>query len=65
MAIGEFCPQEGACEIPVPKQSDQGDALFSFTLEKNVKFWKLKFFWTFKFWNIWNKSLNFDLKKTP
>ena len=24
-AIGEFCPQEGACEIPVPKWSDQGD----------------------------------------
>ena len=25
--IGEFCPQEGACEIPVPKSSDLGDAL--------------------------------------
>ena len=23
----EFCLQEGACEIPVPEWSDQGDAL--------------------------------------
>ena len=25
--VWEFCPQEGACEIPVPKWSDQGDSL--------------------------------------
>ena len=25
--VWEFWPQEGACEIPVPKCSDQGDAL--------------------------------------
>ena len=25
--IGEFCPQEGACEIPVPILIDLGDAL--------------------------------------
>ena len=39
-AIGKFCPQEGACEIPVPKQSgNQGDAvLFSHFCKKNVKF---------------------------
>ena len=27
--IGEFCPQEGVCKIPVPKWSDLGDALVS------------------------------------
>ena len=25
--IGEFCPQEDACEIPVPKYSNRGDVL--------------------------------------
>ena len=25
--IGEFCPLGGACELPVSKWSDQGDAL--------------------------------------
>ena len=35
--IGEFCPQEDACEIPVPKLNDQGDALVSH-LKKPVKF---------------------------
>ena len=29
IALGEFWPQEGACEIPVPKWSDQVDALVS------------------------------------
>ena len=27
--IGEFCPLEDACKIPVPKCSDQGDTLVS------------------------------------
>ena len=29
----EFCPQEGACEIPVPMWNDQDDALHRFALE--------------------------------
>ena len=34
--IGEFCPQEGTCEIPVPKWSDQGDdALFNYFEKSN------------------------------
>ena len=28
VSVWEFCPQEDACEIPVPKWIDQGDALF-------------------------------------
>ena len=27
ITLGEFWPQEGACEIPVPKWSDQSNAL--------------------------------------
>ena len=30
----EFWPQEGACEIPVPKWSDKGDALLDLHLKK-------------------------------
>ena len=33
----EFWPQEGACEIPVPKRSDRGDALASH-LKKPLNF---------------------------
>ena len=40
--IGKFCSQEGACEIPVPKWSDQGDAL-DLHLKKPLNFDKLQF----------------------
>ena len=35
--VWDFCPQEGACKIPVPKWSDQGDILVSH-LEKPLHF---------------------------
>ena len=55
----EFCPQEAACKIPVPKWSYQGDALVShlhFDISNflTIKFWKFKFFKLLRiFWNIW------------
>ena len=48
--VWEFCPQEGACEIPVPKWSHQGDDLVSH-LKKTIKFWKIQ---------IQKPALNFE-----
>ena len=53
--IGElyesFWPQEGACEIPVPKWSDQGDVFFLVSHLKNrLKILKIQIL----------KSLNFE-----
>ena len=42
VVVWEFCAQEGACEIPVPKWSDQGAAL-DLHLKKPLNCEKFKF----------------------
>ena len=52
--VFEFCPQEAAYKIPVPKWSDQGDDALDLHLKNsNSKIVKCSNFWTVIFWKIW------------